>query len=609
MIAVAFRFPGGRYHATPWGHQVNEGQVEWPPCPWRMLRAFLNCGYTRLGWQEVPEQARQLIGALASSLPEYHLPSAVLAHSRHYMPLNTGKTTLVLDTWLSIDGELQIRWPVDLGESERSLLSELVTNLGYLGRSESWVEGRVLDDEEMLPVNCIPHASDVSRDFAREELVTVLAATAAEEYDNWREGKVPAPELTGKKLTKSQINARQKLEAPFPTDLIDALQWDTARWKGFGWSQPPGSRWVQYRRDKRADSSKFSGHSKRGAESVPDVALLAIATNSGSTSALPTIARTLPQAELVHRSLVSQADQGEGAPKVLTGREADGSPLAGHQHAHIIPVDLDEDGHLDHILLWAPMGFSSEAMAAIRRLRRTWTKGHGGDLRVALAGHGMRDALTDFKELEFVLAPAFRWCSITPFVPPRFLKVRGKNTLDGQIRSELAARSLPHSVDEVEIHTKLVPEPGDLPSTQLPHFRHFVRRRARGGVAPAQDMGFYVELRFKQPVPGPICLGYGAHFGMGRFEGNDWVNVDDLPEHVAWRSRQTPGSWLSGLREAHGWTLEELGERMGGIFPLTITEWEANRLAIGLSDAMKLTELFRVPAERFLVATVKGRTR
>lgn len=608
MIAVAFRFPGGRYHATPWGHQVNEGLVEWPPCPWRMLRAFLNCGYTRLGWQEVPQEARQLIRSLASSLPEYHLPSAVLAHSRHYMPLNTGKTTLVLDTWLNIDGELQIRWPVDLGESERSLLSDLVANLGYLGRSESWVEGRVLDDEDMLPVNCKPHDSDEARDSAREELVTILAATTADEYDCWREGKVPASESMGKKLTKSQISARQKLEAPFPTDLIVALQWDTARWKSCGWSQPPGSRWVQYRRNKWTENPMQLGRSKRSAESVADVALLAIATDSGSTSALPTIARTLPQAELVHRSLVSQADQGDGAPAVLTGRAADGSPLEGHRHTYVLPVDLDEDGHLDHILLWAPMGFPSEVMASIRRLRRTWTKGQSGDLRVALAGHGMRDGLRGSNELEFVLAPASRWCSATPFVPPRFLKSRGKNALDGQIRSELAARSLPHSVDEVEIRTKLVPEPGDLPPAQLPHFRHFVRRRARGGVAPAQDMGFYAELRFKQPVPGPICLGYGAHFGMGRFEGNDWVNVDDLPEHVAWRSQQTPGSWLSGLREAHDWSLEVLGEKMGGISPLRISDWEANRQPIEPAEADKLAELLRVPSEYFLVATVKRST-
>jgi len=180
-------------------------------------------------------------------------------------------------------------------------------------------------------------------------------------------------------------------------------------------------------------------------------------------------------------------------------------------------VDLDEDGHLDHILLWAPKGFAGDAMAAIRRLRRTWTKGQASDLHLALAGHGMRNDMLDAKGLENILAPTSRWCSATPFVPPRFLKKRGKNTLEGQVRSELADRSFPHSPNEVEIRTKVVPESGDLPSAQLPHFRHFVRRRARGGVAPPQDIGVFVELRFQKPLAGPISLGYGAHFGLGLF--------------------------------------------------------------------------------------------
>jgi len=40
VIAISFKFPAGRYHATPWGRHVNEGAVEWPPSPWRILRAL-----------------------------------------------------------------------------------------------------------------------------------------------------------------------------------------------------------------------------------------------------------------------------------------------------------------------------------------------------------------------------------------------------------------------------------------------------------------------------------------------------------------------------------------------------------------------------------------
>ena len=40
MIAIKLRFLAGRFHATPWGRHVNEGVVEWPPSPWRLLRAL-----------------------------------------------------------------------------------------------------------------------------------------------------------------------------------------------------------------------------------------------------------------------------------------------------------------------------------------------------------------------------------------------------------------------------------------------------------------------------------------------------------------------------------------------------------------------------------------
>ena len=36
-VIIRLTFPGGQYHATPWGRHVNEGAVEWPPSPWLMI--------------------------------------------------------------------------------------------------------------------------------------------------------------------------------------------------------------------------------------------------------------------------------------------------------------------------------------------------------------------------------------------------------------------------------------------------------------------------------------------------------------------------------------------------------------------------------------------
>ena len=155
MPALIVRFPGRRYHANPWGHHVNEGMIEWPPSPWRLLRALLATGYNTALWSgdgPLPV-ARSLIERLAGILPRYNLPPTCGSHSRHYMPLARFKnakeeTTLVFDTWAHVDdGAVRVTWDIDLPEQENLLLAELASRLGYIGRSESWVEVRLAGPE------------------------------------------------------------------------------------------------------------------------------------------------------------------------------------------------------------------------------------------------------------------------------------------------------------------------------------------------------------------------------------------------------------------------------------------------------------------------------
>src|SRR5580693_3406900 len=107
MIVLELRFPAGRYHATPWGRHVNEGAVEWPPSPWRILRALIATWHLKARRDE--EIVEPVIHALADSLtrqvPVFHLPRATTAHTRHYMPYNEGKnekTTKVFDTFIQV---------------------------------------------------------------------------------------------------------------------------------------------------------------------------------------------------------------------------------------------------------------------------------------------------------------------------------------------------------------------------------------------------------------------------------------------------------------------------------------------------------------------------
>ncbi|MCA9185434.1 MAG: hypothetical protein KDA99_07435, partial [Planctomycetales bacterium] len=278
----------------------------------------------------------------------------------------------------------------------------------------------------------------------------------------------------------------------------------------------------------------------------------------------------------VHAALVRKVARGKRVhcPELI-GKDENGRPLNGsHEHAHVLSLDLDGDGHLDHILIHAQMGLGAAAQAAIRSLDRTWTKGGVADLQVAVAGvgeagqlttlHGtigrsarslmghsgssamsasgahVGESLRDSQSTEngnsdpvsegpgYTLLRSRRdratfqaasveksvWQSITPFVPPRFVKRSGKNSLEGQVNAELASRELPPAV-RVEIL-----------DNESKAFRHFVRVRRRGENPPLPpvDMGLALRLEFDRPLPAPslpLALGYAIHFGLGLFAMKD----------------------------------------------------------------------------------------
>jgi CRISPR-associated protein Csb2 len=350
------------------------------------------------------------------------------------------------------------------------------------------------------------------------EQIALTAPNDPDDYFKWRQREVAGTlaELKlapGKRPTRALQKKIDEIQGGYPTDLIDCLQRDTAWWKARKWSQAPGSRSVLYWRE--------VGALEVGPPSSPRVSrafrvetmLLALTTPSGSKSALPTVARTLPQAELLRTALVSKLGfTGEPCPE-LVGRDAAGAPLKGHAHAHLLPIDLDGDGRLDHIIVFAPMTLGARAQGAVRSHRKTYMKGGVGELQVAVAGVG---ALRDLRAIGAGLSKAIEkflgptsgttsWVSATPFVPPRHIKKQGRSSLRGQVEAELKVRGFPPAKVEFLEWT-----------AETLALRHFVRRRQRGPQPPI-DAGFAVRLLFDSPVAGPICLGYASHFGLGRF--------------------------------------------------------------------------------------------
>lgn len=517
MIAVELRFVTGRYHATPWGHHVNEGMTEWPPSPWRILRALIAVWHQK-GQEVVTESAmRQLIEKL-TPLPAFQLPPATSAHTRHYMP-SREKSTLIFDTHIHAEEPLTIIWlDVELTDNERNALDFLLDQLGYLGRAESWVEAKLLENWNG-PANAYP-LDDGQLPAHEEEIVALICASEPSEYASWRKNNQLAPDPAAK--------GRKKLGTPIPESIWDALHADTADLKKAGWNAPPGSKRVLYARRRDA----FWGQSR--AFALPTRPLPRMARFAVHSAVPPRLTEAIALADKIHQSL---AKISRGAT-VFTGKEDDGTPRHGHGHAHIFcESNRGQAGRITHVTLYAPMGFDEPSKRALGSLKRVW--GHGGhDVHLILLGVGQPD---DFggTDIEKGLCPLAAhtevWVSRTPYVPIRHPKSfrDGRPKLDErgiqidgpehQIRRQLAQRGLP---DPISIEC--------LPSTDLggkeTRWLEFRRQRKTGGGRQATLRGYGYRLTFAEPVQGPIALGYGAHFGLGLFVPD---SADPVPKQAA----------------------------------------------------------------------------
>lgn len=467
MICIAVRFLAGRFHATPWGHHVNEGVPEWPISPWRILRALTAALYTRcseLDRREGETALRKLVVP-----PLFTLPAATVAHTRHYLSSNTVRrtdTALTMDAFVAVGRSevVHVHWPVDFTDGERRALSAMARAVSYLGRAESWCEIDVLDDAHHRPQpNCVPIAEDDAA--TSSQCVRVLC---------------PADGMTQADLERTTSSLQRE-----------------------GWNEPPGTRWVLYHRSSEALSpapGAMPAIVTRGRPVVVEFALGGLV--------LPLFTDVVLVAEQIRAAAMSRH---EAPSDTLSGKTSDGERLRGqHQHAHYLPDVRGRTNRVTHVLVYASAGFSDSEQAALARVSFLAQRHNRSPVDVVISGFGRADDLRDVTPLFGVSA---RWRSRTPFVLIRHPR-RGKDTPGDQVVRELRVRGFPEPSEIIPIPGArlLDPRAGDSGVTR---WVEFVTTR-QGRDHPPGGFGF--ELVFPEPVDGPMLLGYGCHYGLGQFE-------------------------------------------------------------------------------------------
>ncbi len=519
MTILELRFPAGRFHATPWGRHVNEGAVEWPPSPWRLLRSLLATWHLKARPSLGQDAVAPLMASLAAHPPRFFLPQAACGHTRHYLPVIEGrneKTTKVFDTFIQVGpgDPILVEWPVSLPEDQLGTLRSLAALMGYFGRAESIVEARLREDIAQIKANSIPLAGEAEAPPG-QDIIRVLAPLTPLEYEAWKAGFLarnePAAGIPARKRGR-----KTGVGPGIPASLFEALQADSGTLQAAGWSLPPGAAVVSYTRPPDIFSPSARVPRLR-AQPPPTTARYAL-----SSAVLPAITSCLAVAERVHDALCKWSDQGAGSASVFTGIGPDGRPLAGHQHVHVFCETSGDGAAITHLTVWSPAGFDAEACLALRRLSKVW--GHGGhDLHLVLHGLGQP---ADFSGCA-ILGEARVWRSLTPFVSTRHAKAfrDGRPKIDPasgwQVGSPahdlLRLVGLAHPGLGVCLQPRRAITLGGPEGRRALRCLQFQTARHRGGGSRGQGEGAAFTMEFPSAVRGPLAFGYGAHFGLGLF--------------------------------------------------------------------------------------------
>lgn len=462
MAKIRITLLSGRYGATPWNRSEHEGQVEYPPSPWRLLRAVLHGGFLLSNTPgQLPDGLSELITLLGQQPPKYHLPFGEYGQIRgfrpHYgrervPPLESdrlAKRRSFIDSYLQLGpgAAIHVHFPVELNPQQERLLGACLAGLSYLGRAEYPAVWQVVPS--MPEPNCTPDVHGT---------LSVLCG----------EGD----ELLSGLLLNAQDARRQ------------------------GRQNLPSQRWLPYLYEPQRPGVIASGSWQQKANR----ALFAFLPGH-DMPATAGIAWT----DRLHRALLKSAPSSSMFAG-LTG----GQPLPEHQRAWYLWHETN--GVITALEVVAPQPFSEFETEALQRLKVLYARGGSEvSLRLMKLDH---DPVPSRQKLR----------TATPmllYTTPRENKLQ-RSPAGQAIQSLLWGLGEQGKLDsnQFNLQTDQVavehPDYGRI-AAQVLEVVDDQRITGRGDRKAASSLGFHVQICSDQPLP-LIGIGWGRHFGAGRLE-------------------------------------------------------------------------------------------
>jgi CRISPR-associated protein Csb2 len=498
-------FPLGRFHATPWrANPFDDPHGEWPPSPWRLVRAVVARWYQ---WAREAESDLDfdeldcLVAALCASTYCFHLPVHARKGSplRQYFPGEFGwnpkakkkagvrsyGTSLAQDNYWCVAPDEPVWWFLEGDQWTEPLVSVLdrcLERLTYLGRAETLTRIRRASDKAPDP-NCVlveqrgPGAVPVLTPRADATRVDVERVTDDPDAVT---RPVPPGACTLYAVRPARPSSHERRETPPVRRDCQLLQF------AVGWNVAPEARAIVRL------TARFRGAVLRE--------LLRIKTGDSKA--------TWSRVDREIRDAVAD----------MLGKDAEGKPLTGpHRHAEFFA--WCEDGVPTRLLVWRSVRpFDEHEQEAILRAASR-------DVSWAAAGSDTDAWKVRLIALDRAVPPpagfdgvhARRWESVTPYVLPRHHlragRVRENESLIAQVRRELRQRGF-NDAERVEV--ELIGE-AEWAAVHVP------RRQANQRAFLGDRRGQLIALTFPEPVTGPLRLGHSSSFGLGLFRPREEV--------------------------------------------------------------------------------------
>jgi CRISPR-associated protein Csb2 len=503
-------FPLGRFHATPWRvNPFDDPFGEWPPSPWRLVRAVVARWYQ---WSreegEAPDLAQldELVRALCDSSYSFHLPVHALRGKplRQYHPvefswkppgLTKGKggdkrsvprmrtygTSLVQDNYWCVpaDDTGAVWWFIDGGRWTGELAKALVNcleRLTYFGRAETLTQIRCVTGLAPEP-NCVTSERPRSPTSVRV-LVPKSDATREDAERVTEDPRLAVSVPPGTRIMYADLPARPPVRQ---TQLVFPVRSDCRLVQfAIGWSVPPEPR------------STVRLTARYRSAVLRELLLIKSQNQYRTWSAAP--------------EQVRQAVTG------MFGKDADGKPLTGHRHAEFLA--WWQDHLLTRLLVWrGDQTFDADEQAAILRAASQ-------EMSWAAAGPDADAWKLRLIPLDSAVQPppgfdqtcATVWESLTPYVPSRHHlrggRPRASESLVSQIRRELTLRGV---AGAEQVGAEEIDEPTWVAV-------HLPRRQAAERAFVGDRRGYWLRLTFNSQVAGPLRLGHSSSFGLGLFK-------------------------------------------------------------------------------------------